>query len=478
MVTEQTGWDSAWQLRERIAGGELSATDVMSACLARIHQLEPELHAFITVADEAALAGAERADAALISGHRLGPLHGVPVAVKDELWTAGIRSTGGSLLYRDFVPAEDGVAARRLRAAGAIIVGKTNMPEFAVWPRSLSRVGGESVNPWDTRRTAGASSGGSAAALAAGMVPLAIGSDGGGSIRIPSSLCGVTGLFPTPGRVPSKGSFSYSPYASLGPMARDTRDLAILLGVLCGHDAADPTSSPRPVPDFLNALDRGVGGLRIAYASDLGFIPVEDGIVDVARATVEKLSGAGASVADVELELGDVPETFFVSTVGYGLFHDDGPMPFTRSAEFLHLCDEPANAELFTEYFSHARTQPPPTAEEFTRATEHLAELRARFEQLFQEFDLIATPTMHVTAPLVPQGWGTPYSDPWMGTAFTGIANLLGLPAASYPAGLSHGLPVGLQLIGRAWDEATVLRACRALELAAPWTHRAPCSAA
>ena len=207
-LADESGWLAAWQLRQLLDRKELSAAEVVAGCLGRIEALDPSLRSFISVAGERALEEAADADRRARSGPPLGALDGIPVAVKDEAWTGGIPSTGGSLLYQDFVPDEDGEVAGRLRRAGAVIVGKTNMPEFAAFPRSKTRLVGESVNPYDTGRTSGASSGGSAAALAAGMVPSAIGSDGGGSIRIPASLCGVVGLYPTVGRVPDRGSYS------------------------------------------------------------------------------------------------------------------------------------------------------------------------------------------------------------------------------------------------------------------------------
>ena len=198
MVDELT-WTSARELRRLIADRQISPVDVVAACLARIEALDPTLHAFITVAGERALDDAKHAEAAVQRGDALGPLHGIPVALKDEAWTADIPSTGGSLLFKRFVPSHDGTVTERLRRAGAIVIGKTNMPEFAAWPRSKTRLAGESVNPWDITRISGASSGGSAAAVAAGMVPLAIGSDGGGSTRIPSAFCGVVRPLPHPG---------------------------------------------------------------------------------------------------------------------------------------------------------------------------------------------------------------------------------------------------------------------------------------
>lgn len=217
-MNDELRWMSAGRLRRLIAERQISPVEVVADCLGWIEALDPTLHAFITVAGERAVEDARRAEAAVRRGDELGPLHGVPIALKDEAWTAGIPSTGGSLLFSRFLPWHDGTVSERLRRAGAIVIGKTNMPEFAAWPRSKTRLVGESVNPWDTSRISGASSGGSAAAVAAGLVPLAVGSDGGGSTRIPSALCGVVGLFPTPGRVPSYGSFSYSPYGSLGPI--------------------------------------------------------------------------------------------------------------------------------------------------------------------------------------------------------------------------------------------------------------------
>jgi Asp-tRNA(Asn)/Glu-tRNA(Gln) amidotransferase A subunit family amidase len=472
MVTSaELRWSSAWELRDRIVAGELSSEELIAACLERIDELEPLLHAFITVAADLALDDARRADAARERGEPLGLLHGIPVAVKDEAWTKDMRSTAGSLLYRDFVPVEDGAVAERLRAAGAVIIGKTNMPEFAAWPRSRSRVAGESVNPWDVRRTSGASSGGSAAALAAGMVPLAVGSDGGGSIRIPASHCGVVGLYPTVGRVSARGSFSYSPYASLGPMARDVRDVATLLQVLSGFDERDPMSADVETPDFLARLDDGVDGMRIGFSPDCGWVDVSDGIVSRVREGVARLERAGATVDELELRLTEVPETFFAASAGY-LLYGDGWMPYTRSPEFQERTRSPENRDRLCEYTVLASESPPTSREDYERALENRDRLRAAFDALFADHDVVVTPTMHVTAPLVHDGWGTPYPDPWMGTNFTGLVNILCLTAASYPVGPLDGLPVGLHVIGRAWDEATVLRACRALELVCPWTER------
>ena len=251
-------WSTASELRDRIGRGEQSVVALVEACLAQINALDGRLHAFLHVDGEGALAVARQADEAVRQGMRLGPLHGIPIAIKDDVWVAGMPATAGSMIFSNFVPSADGTVVRRLRAAGAIIIGKTNLPEFASWPRTKSYVGGETANPWDLSRIPGASSGGSAAAVAAGMVPLAIGTDGGGSVRIPASLCGIVGLLPTIGRVPDHGGFLCSPLSSCGPMARSVEDIALLQQVISGPEDAVANSHIGTPPELLSALDAGV----------------------------------------------------------------------------------------------------------------------------------------------------------------------------------------------------------------------------
>jgi Asp-tRNA(Asn)/Glu-tRNA(Gln) amidotransferase A subunit family amidase len=464
-LADETSWFTAWQLRELVGRKELSAADLVAGCLARIESLDPALRAFITVAGERAVEQARQADARAASGVPLGPLHGIPVAVKDEAWTEGIASSGGSLLYRDFVPSEDGEVARRLRDAGAVIVGKTNMPEFAAFPRSKTLIVGESVNPYDTGRTSGASSGGSAAALAAGMVPLAVGSDGGGSIRIPASLCGVVGLYPTVGRVPDRGSYSYSPFASLGPMARDVRDVALLLGVLIG----DATVGSLPS----NGGDAPSPTVRIGFTADFGYIPVSAGIVELVGDALDRLTDAGAVVEDIDLRLERVWETFFVVSAAYGRYREDErPLPFTLTPEFDEFRRRPENFERLCPYTQDAMAQPLPTAHQYTEELARKHRVGELFEKVLDRYDVIVTPTMHVVAPLADDGWESPYDDPWMGTPFTAVVNMLRLTAMTYPVGMVDGLPVGLQVIARGGDEAGVLQVCRTLERVQPWTSR------
>jgi Asp-tRNA(Asn)/Glu-tRNA(Gln) amidotransferase A subunit family amidase len=491
-LDDELSWASAHHLRSLIGARQLSPVELLEHCLARIEVLEPSLHAFITVAAERAMDQARRAEDAVARGEELGPLHGVPVAVKDEVWTEGIASSGGSMVFGRFVPGRDGTVAERLRGAGAVIVGKTSLPEFAVWPRSKHRLGGESVNPWDARRISGASSGGSAASVSAGLVPLAVGSDGGGSIRIPSAICGTTGLFPTPGRIPSYGSFSYSLGGSLGPIARDVRDVALLQQVLAGPDARDAGALTTAPPDVLGGLDDGMTGLRVGWSLDLGHLQPRPEVARLVEQAIAVLGGLGARseafadridhpwgadmrgalmqlqavVAAQDWVLDDdpaaIPELVDEDWM-WAVFGTD--TPFTASPGFLELCVRHQQLLAPNGQLSVGMGLPQLDAAELARQ----AALRTQFLGLFDRYDVICTPTMTDVAPIAPDGWASPYPDDLMGTGFTFIANHAGCPAATIPCGFVDGLPVGLQVIGRPGDEATVLRTIRAYEGARPF---------
>src|SRR6516165_6549644 len=255
-------WLPAWRLEELIRAKEVSPVDVTRHVLDRIDRLDGTLHAFITVMPKEALAAARRAEDAIRLGDELGPLHGLPVSMKDSLWTQGMRTTDGSRIYQDFVPEEDSIAAERIRAAGGIIFGKTNLPEFALFRRTMNLLVPECLNPWDIRRTSGGSSGGAAVATAAGLGPIAIGTDGGGSIRIPSSWNGVFGLLPSRGRIPGFGHMGATFGSGIGPITRDVRDAAIVVEALSGPDRRWPGAIQGRIPDFVAGLDEGVRGMR------------------------------------------------------------------------------------------------------------------------------------------------------------------------------------------------------------------------
>lgn len=495
-MNDDLAWTDATALRDRIHARQLSPIELIDLCIRRIEALDPTLHSFITVAADEAMEQARNAERTMMRGDARPPLLGVPVALKDELWTEGIPSTGGSLVFSDFRPTRDGTVAARLRAAGAVIIGKTNLPEFAAWSRTKNRLVPESTNPWDPSRISGASSGGSAACVAAGLVPVALGSDGGGSIRIPSALCGVFGLFPTPGRVPSYGSFSYSTGASIGPITRSVRDAALVQQIIAGPDPRDALAANEEPPDVLSALDAGVAGLRVAWSPDHGHIPpvpevaavVEQGVSALGRlgASIEMLDeslehpwGDGFAMAAFQTAVANRHEILgseIEARTTPNLASDEGWMweafahetPLTMTQRFQALCGR--NRHLLAPHsdvlldFSLG----PPDAESRSDPEGVLAAVR----KVFDRYDILCSPTMPTVAPIAPAGWATPYADPFMGTNFTFLANHAGCAAASVPCGFVSGLPVGLQVIGKPGDEATVLRVCQAYSHAHPQTAR------
>jgi Asp-tRNA(Asn)/Glu-tRNA(Gln) amidotransferase A subunit family amidase len=495
---ELTGM-SASELAEVIAAGRVSPVEVIEALLERIDDLDPVLHAFVTVDAERALEAARQAEAAVQRHSELGPLHGVPVALKDETWTRGMAATAGSLLFKRFFPSRSGTVSERLERAGAVVIGKTNMPEFAAWPRSKSRVAGEALNPWDLTRISGASSGGSAAAVAAGLVPVAIGSDGGGSTRIPSALCGTVGLFPTPGRVPSYGSFSYSPFGSLGPIARTVRDVALVQQVIAGPDPRDATALSEPAPDVLATLESSVEGIRVAWTPDFGRIDVDPRIAAAGRALLDLVAGRGVRVDDLDTRIEhpwgdgsafaerqqavmaatweldpdpDIPDISPEQEWMWKVFATDTPLCAT--AEFQDLCRRHIHLLTPPAQITYRTIARPDDTHD---SMPEISVLRAAMEAVHARYDVICSPTMARVAPVAQPGWATPYPDAYMGTDFTFIANTTGCSAASVPSALVDGLPAGLQVIGRPGDEATVLRVCRALETVAPLLGRPPIAA-
>ncbi len=461
-------WNSAWRTRENIVAGTVSAVETIETALNRLAAVEPELHAFRRICADQARDAALKADAMVRNGASLGPLHGVPVALKDEPWVSGMPATGGSLLFEDFIPKEDGTLAARLRAAGAIIIGMTNVPEFYTWSRTANRLGPETVNPWDTRRSPGASSGGTGAAIAAGVAPLGIGSDGGGSIRIPSAACGLVGLFPTPGRIPDTGSFSYARVGSMGPMARDVRDLAIAMDVLSGPDGRDPRPSPAP-REYAATLNDGIAGMRFLWSPDYGHIDVDSAVAAQVGATAARLAEAGATVEAAPFSI-DASWPWFIDYLRGEVIYGNVPSCFTNDPAFVARCLAPENFTRLAEYNQIGLTTPPPSQDAYEAAVSWVAELGRKMDALFETYDAILSPTLPVIAPILPDGLADPYPTFCCGTYYTAIANLLMLPALSFPAGLVDGMPVGLQIMGRHGREDQILRVARALEQIQPFT--------
>ena len=467
-LTTSTASELAALVRDR----QLSPVEITAHFLDRIDAHNGDLNAFVTVADDAAMTDAHRAEAALLSGEALGPLHGVPIAIKDLNATKGLTTTYGSQLQRDNVPDHDDIIVERLRAAGAIIVGKTTTPEYGWKATTESLLTGATHNPWNLDLTSGGSSGGSAAAVSAHLVPIATGSDGGGSIRIPASFCGVYGIKPTFGRVPASytGLGGWRVLAQGGPLTTNVRDAALMLDVISGPDARDATCIADAPPPFERAIENAtVDRMRIAWAPAMDDRPIDPEIRDICAAAAYAFESLGASIEEAmpAVETGptmDAFATMFLTDYAVSL----GPLVAAGHGGVL--------PERFVEWISAATEWP---AARFARALREREWHRRRFEELFDSYDLLLMPTMATAAFLIDHQPsvidGRPV-DPMSGfTPFCYHANLAGLPAASVPCGFTKsGLPVGLQIIGAWGDEETVLRASAAFEAANPWAHHIP----
>ena len=460
----------AWQVRDMIASKEVSPREITDLFLDRIDSLDPKLNSYLTVTADLARETAAAAEEAVSRGDDLGALHGVPISIKDLEFSKGIRSTMGSYVFRDHVPDEDSVVVDRIRQAGAIILGKTNTPEFGQLGTTENLLGDACRNPWNTERTSGGSSGGAGAALIAGLCSLATGSDGGGSIRIPASFCGVYGIKPTQLRVPRYGSVGRGPatanlFSQSGPMSRTVKDSALLLQVLSGHDARDPMSLKAPVPDFMSGLNNGVKGLKIGWTVDYGFAPVDPDVLRISEAAARNFEALGASVEEVDVGLSNPFRAFWTmfSTAAY--------------SSYGHLLNHQA-ADL-TTYGRYSLEQGrAATGAAVAQALHVVTMVKRRFEEVLDEYDLLMSPTM----PFVAFPVGQPPKEvdgkalpPHLGNIpFTFPINMSGQTAASIPCGFSDGMPVGLHVIGQTGDEATVLRASAAYEEAHPWADARP----
>ncbi len=454
----------ATELAAVIRDRRLSPVELVNAVLARIARLNPRLNAYLTVTDAEARQGAQQAEAAVMRGDPLGPLHGIPVAVKDLSYTKGIRTTRGSLLYKDFVPDENHPMVDRLLDAGAIIVGKTNTPEFGWKGATDNRLGPPCVNPWDTERTPGGSSGGSAVAVAAGMAPIATGSDGVCSIRTPASFCGIFGLKPQYARIPSPTAGL--DVAHLGPMTRTVRDAALMLNVLAGPHESDRQSLPASGIDYLAACDGGIRGLRVAWSADLGYLPVDPEVRAITTAAAERFVDLGCTVEEATPGFSDPSHAIDV------LFHG---LIAGRNAHLtpdeLALMDS-GLAAVIARYRSL-------TVAEIMAAHAEREQLWQQTWPFFATYDLLLTPTV-ACPPFGLNRFGPDAIDGqptagWQWTAFTYPFNLTGQPAATIPCGwTTSGLPIGLHIVGRRNDEATILRASAAFELAYPWAGHTP----
>jgi amidase len=449
---------TATDLAARIRRREISAVEVMDAHLARIERVNPLLNAIVTVdADGARLAAAE-ADRTLAAGATAGVLHGLPIAVKDLEDTAGMRTTYGSPIYRDHVPREDGLLVARLRRAGAIVIGKTNTPEFGAGSQTFNPVFGATRNPYDPSRTPGGSSGGAAAAVAAGMLPFADGSDLGASVRNPASFCNVIGLRPSPGRIPHGASPSpWDPLPVLGPIARTVADAALLLGALCGPDPCAPLSLEDPPDSFDVDLASDPAGLRIAWSRDLGDLPVAPEVTAVLEERRGTLEAMGCIVEDAEPDLSGADEAFeTLRALGY-------------AQSFGALLDSHGD-QLKQTIAWNTRVGLSLTGEQVARALTLQAATFHGMRQLLQRYDALALPVSQVAPFPVDEEWVREIAGVVMGSYIEWMRSCSRIsvtahPAISVPAGFTpDGLPVGLQLVGRYRDEISLLRLAAAFE--------------
>ena len=436
-----------------IAAGAVSPVALTEVMLERIAQYDPALNAYQMVLADGARVAAREAEREIAAGHYRGPLHGVPVAVKDLLAMAGLPTTAGSKVLADWAPAEDAEAVRRFKEGGAVIVGKTRMSEFAYSPASNNAHYGPTHNPWHLDRDTGGSSSGSAVAVAAGLAYAALGSDTGCSIRTPSALCGLVGLKPTHGRISLAGAITLSwSLDHLGPMVRSVRDAALLLNLLAGYDPRDIRTRRGAIPDFTVGLEAGVRGLRIGAVRDDGSPgdPPTPEATAAWEAGLDALREAGAEIIDLAL-----PELEDLRVVGSAII---GLEALTYHEPTLR--NRPQDLGQFPRDRLMVSYAYGPNAD--VQAQQMRAMLRARLDRLWERIDLLSTPALAYGAP--------PLGAPRSNTRFMIPFNALGWPAIVVPSGLtSDGLPLATQIIGRPWDEATVLRAARAVERFGPW---------
>jgi amidase len=458
---------TATELARRIGARELSTREVAEAHLAQIERVNPKVNAIVTLTAERTMARAHAADEAVARGEEVGSLHGLPVAHKDLFPTEGIRTTFGSLVYKDFIPDQDALIVERLKKAGAISVGKTNTPEFGAGSQTFNEVFGETLNPYDTMKTCGGSSGGAAAALACGMVPLADGSDMGGSLRNPAAFCNVVGFRPSPGRAPTWPSpASWFPLSVDGPMARTVRDVALMLGAIAGPDPRSPISIAESGDAFFRSLERGFEGARIAWSADLGGLPVDPRVRAALEGCLGVFDDLSCVVEEDEPDFTGADEAFKAWRAWY------------YELAFGDLLEEHRGElkDTVVQEIEEGRHLGGPQLGEAERLR---TELYHRVREFMERFKFLILPVTQVLPFDVKQRYVTEingvkmssYID-WMKSCY--YVTVTGLPAISVPCGFTpEGLPVGVQIVGRHHDDLGVLQLAHAFEEATgSWKSR------
>jgi aspartyl-tRNA(Asn)/glutamyl-tRNA(Gln) amidotransferase subunit A len=458
--------DTILELSHCLRDKQISPVEVTRIVLDRIERISPSLGAFITVTADSAMEAARTAESEIQSGQWRGPLHGVPIALKDLIDTAGVRTTSGSALHKDRIPDADAEVVRKLKASGAIIVGKNNLHEFAYGGSSLVSYFGDVHNPWDLRRIAGGSSGGSAAAVAAGFCYAAIGTDTAGSIREPSSLCGCVGLKPTYGRVSSRGVIPLSSSLDhVGPLARCVADAALVLQAIAGYDAADIASCQVPLGDYASSLTENVASLRVGVARAYFFEGLDPEIAAAIEEAVVVIKTLVSRVREIEHS---VPTDRTLQAAEAFAYHKK------------HIAEAPEHFQ--PETLRRIRGGEDISAADYIQNFRELAQARRSIADVFAVVDLIVTPTTPAPAPLIRDLKENP--DELRPAEIrllrnTRPFNVWGLPAISVPCGFTKGgLPIGLQIAGPHWREDLVLRLAAAYEQATEWHKRKPKAAA
>ncbi len=471
MKLEELCFLPAHELASRIRARDFSALEVMDAHIGQIERVNPAVNAIVTFLPEQGRAAARAVDAAFARGEDPGPLAGLPVAHKDLILTKGIRTTFGSPIYKNFVPDTDAIIVERLRKAGAITIGKTNTPEFGAGSQTFNTVFGATRNPYDLSKTCGGSSGGAAAALACGMLPIADGTDLGGSLRNPASFCNVVGLRPSAGRVPGWPSLSgWFPLAVAGPMARTVRDAALMLSAVAGPDPRAPISLAEPGSMFSRPLERDFRGARIAWSADLDGLPMEPEVGRVMQAQRETFSDLGCIVTDATPDLRDADEIFSVLRA-WNFELAFGQLLKTKRALMK-------DTVVWNIEEGARLTGPQVGAAEFKRT-----QLFHRMREFMQDYDFLVTPVAQVLPFDVSVPYVTRINDTelqtyidWMRSCY--YITVTGAPALSVPCGFSNGgLPVGLQIVGRYQDDFGVLQIAHAFEQATGFWKQRPASA-
>jgi aspartyl-tRNA(Asn)/glutamyl-tRNA(Gln) amidotransferase subunit A len=453
---------SIGETSELLRKRELSPVELTKNCLERIEKLNPVLNAFITVTAEQALAQARAAEAEILRGHWRGPLHGIPLGLKDLIDTAGVRTTAASALFKDRVPAADAEVVRRLKNAGAVFLGKQNLHEFAYGGSSMISYYGEVRNPWNPACITGGSSGGSAAAVAAGLCYGAIGTDTAGSIREPASQCGVVGLKLTHGRVSTWGVIPLSPSLDhVGPITRTVSDAAVMLQAIAGYDERDRTSADVPVPDFLAALRDGSNALRVGVPRKFFYEDLDPEVASAVEQALHTLAAISGSWREIEL---DIPTDRTLQSAESYAYH----------AQFISRSPELYLPETLNRILRGADI----SGEEVEQRRRELSEIRREIDNVFENVDVLITPTTPVPAPTIAELKENPdllRPRELLLLRNTRPVNVWGLPAISVPCGFTTaGLPIGLQIIGPHWREDKVLQLACAYEQATDWHRRSP----